>query len=337
MPTLNFQQQTKLLSELKIADTSHVKFSSKLKVLQQSYEIHVSDHFVIRGSTAILQCQSPPAIRPFIKVMLWLREDGVSIGSPGTIGDKYNVLPTGELLVKNVVPSDTLIGYQCQVHHRLIGESKLSSTAGKIIIREPHTSLPPTITESRPIIRARETERVFLPCVGQGFPNPTYRWGRRDGDRVTSFHLGERILQKDGILIIQQAAIQDTGVYVCELNNSVGQDKAETKLLVSAPLSAKIDPESQTVDVGKMATLSCRVMGHPVHSVVWLKNGSPLVANGPIKLVSRDILQINPIRREDSAMYQCFVSNDQEVVQGSAELFVAGKSTSVVYIPNFWR
>ncbi|GFV37573.1 hypothetical protein TNCV_4981951 [Trichonephila clavipes] len=55
------------------------------EVLQQSYEIHVSDHFVIRGSTAILQCQSPPAIRPFIKVMLWLREDGVSIGSPGTI------------------------------------------------------------------------------------------------------------------------------------------------------------------------------------------------------------------------------------------------------------
>ncbi|XP_055948841.1 cell adhesion molecule Dscam2-like isoform X4 [Argiope bruennichi] len=292
-------------------------------VLQQSYEVHVSDHFVIRGSTAILQCQSPPAVRPFIKVMLWLREDGVSIGSPGTIGDKFNILPTGELLVKSVIPSDTLIGYQCQVHHRLIGESKLSSTSGKIIIREPHSSLPPTITESRPIVRAREGERVFLPCVGQGYPTPSYRWGRRDGDRITSFHLGERILQKDGILIIQQAAIQDTGVYVCELNNSVGQDKAETKLLVSAPLSAKIDPESQTVDVGKMATLSCRVMGHPVHSVVWLKNGSPLVANGPIKLVSRDILQINPIRREDSGMYQCFVSNDQEVVQGSAELFVA--------------
>ncbi|CAL1270596.1 unnamed protein product [Larinioides sclopetarius] len=301
-------------------------------VLQQSYEVHVSDHFVIRGSTAILQCQSPPAVRPFIKVMLWLREDGVSIGSPGTIGDKYNILPSGELLVKNAIQSDALIGYQCQVHHRLIGESKLSTTSGKIIIREPHSSLPPTITESRPIVRAREGERVFLPCVGQGYPSPSYRWGRRDGDRITSFHLGERILQKDGILVIQQAAIQDTGVYVCELNNSVGQDKTETKLLVSAPLSAKIDPESQTVDVGKMATLSCRVMGHPVHSVVWLKNGSPLVANGPIKLVSRDILQINPIRREDSGMYQCFVSNDQEVVQGSAELFVAEDAPTFTYV-----
>lgn len=98
---------------------------------------------------------------------------------------------------------------------------------------EPHTNLPPSITDSRPIVRARESERVFLPCVGQAFPEPTYRWGRRDGDRVTSFHLGDRILQKDGVLIIQQAAIQDTGVYVCELNNSAGQDKAETKLLVS--------------------------------------------------------------------------------------------------------
>ncbi|GIZ01257.1 down syndrome cell adhesion molecule-like protein Dscam2 [Caerostris extrusa] len=172
------------------------------------------------------------------------------------------------------MPSDTVTGYQCQVHHRLIGESKLSSTAGKIIIREPHSSLPPTITESRPIVRARETERVFLPCVGQGYPNPTYRWGRRDGDRVTSFHLERESFRKTVYLSYSKQLFK-----------------------IRAPLSAKIDPESQIVDVGKMATLSCRVMGHPVHSVVWLKNGSPLVANGPIKLVSRDILQINPIRR----------------------------------------
>lgn len=92
----------------------------------------------------------------------------------------------------------------------------------------------------------------------------------------------------------------------------------------TAPLSAKIDPDSQTVDVGKMATLSCRVMGHPVHSVVWLKNGIPLVTAGSVNLVSRDILQINPVKREDSGVYQCMVSNDEESVQGAADLFVAG-------------
>ncbi|XP_035219308.1 Down syndrome cell adhesion molecule-like protein Dscam2 isoform X2 [Stegodyphus dumicola] len=80
-----------------------------------------------------------------------------------------------------------------------------------------------------------------------------------------------------------------------------------------------------------MATLSCRVMGHPVHSVVWLKNGLPLAASGPVNLVSRDILQINPVRREDSAMYQCFVSNDQEIVQGTAELFVAEDAPVFTY------
>lgn len=55
-------------------------------VLHQAYDVHVSDHFVIRGSTALLQCHTPPAVRPYVKVMLWLRDDGVSIGSPGTIG-----------------------------------------------------------------------------------------------------------------------------------------------------------------------------------------------------------------------------------------------------------
>ncbi|XP_054713433.1 cell adhesion molecule Dscam2-like [Uloborus diversus] len=301
-------------------------------VLQTTYEAQVYDHFVIRGSTAILHCYSPPAVKPYIKVMLWLRDDGVTIGSPGTIGDKYTILPTGELIIKNVGPSDSTIGYQCQVHHRLIGESKLSVTPGKLIIREPHAPIPPTISEPRPVlIHARESEKVFLPCIGQGYPEPSYRWGRRDGDRISSFHHGDRLLHKDGILIIQHAAIQDTGVYVCELNNSVGQDKSETKLLVSAPLSAKIDPESQTLDVGKMATLSCRVMGHPVHSVLWLKNGRTLVTGGSVNLVSRDILQINPVRREDSAMYQCFVSNDQESVQGSADLFVTEDAPTFIF------
>lgn len=102
---------------------------------------------------------------------------------------------------------------------------------------EPHAALLPSITEFRPVIRAKESERVFLPCVGQGFPQPNYRWGRRDGDRISTFHLNERMLHKDGVLIIQQAAIQDTGVYVCELNNSVGLDKSETKLFVSGMCS----------------------------------------------------------------------------------------------------
>ncbi|XP_035223674.1 Down syndrome cell adhesion molecule-like protein Dscam2, partial [Stegodyphus dumicola] len=300
-------------------------------VIHQTYEVHVPDHFVTRGSTAVLHCHSPPAVRPYIKVMLWLREDGLSIGSPGTTGDKYIVLPSGELLIKNAGPSDAVIGYQCQVHHRLNGESKVSATAGKLIIREPHISQPPTITESRPVIRAREFDRVVLPCVGQGYPHPTYRWGRRDGDRVTSVRLGERILHRESLLILQRAAIQDSGVYICEMNNSVGQDKAETKLLVSAPLSVKIEPQTQIVDVGKMATVSCHVMGHPVHSVVWLKNGNPVITGAPIQLVSRDILQIHPVRREDSGMYQCFVSNDQEVVQGSAELLVAEEAPVFTY------
>lgn len=80
-----------------------------------------------------------------------------------------------------------------------------------------------------------------------------------------------------------------------------------------------------------MATLSCRVMGHPVHSVVWLKDGLPLSPIGPVNLVSRDILQINPVKRDDAGVYQCMVSNDEESVQGAADLFVAGWLQVLIY------
>lgn len=47
---------------------------------------------------------------------------------------KYVVLPSGELQIRNVVKEDGDKTYKCRTKHRLTGETKLSATAGRLVI-----------------------------------------------------------------------------------------------------------------------------------------------------------------------------------------------------------
>ncbi len=50
------------------------------------------------------------------------------------------VLPSGELQIRNVSPDDGFKTYKCRTKHRLTGETKLSATAGKLVITGRTTS-----------------------------------------------------------------------------------------------------------------------------------------------------------------------------------------------------
>lgn len=45
---------------------------------------------------------------------------------------------------------------------------------------------------------------------------------------------------------------------------------------------------------------------------------------------SDTVLRIDQVRREDKGMYQCFVRNDQESAQASAELKLGGRCMSYI-------
>ena len=97
-----------------------------------------------------------------------------------------------------------------------------------------------------------------------------------------------------------------------------------------APLSASIEPQVQTVDYGRPATLTCNPEGNPIKSISWMKDGVALSH-------SDNVLRIEQVRREDKGMYQCFVRNDQESAQASAELKLGGRCKSNDFPPIFCR
>ncbi|XP_043478452.1 Down syndrome cell adhesion molecule-like protein Dscam2 isoform X42 [Leptopilina heterotoma] len=291
-------------------------------VVHQYYQSEVNNEYVIRGNAAILKCSIPSFVVEFVQVVGWQDDQGNSFDPVNDNDGKYLVLPSGELHIKDVGPEDGYKTYQCRTKHRLTGETRLSATKGRLVITEPVGSKAPTLdadTKLSLVVRKLGTD-INLHCNAQAYPMAISRWYKFiDGtSRRQPVQLNERVRQVSGTLIIREARVEDSGKYLCIVNNSVGGESVETVLTVTAPLSAEIEPTVQTVDFGRPATFTCNVKGNPVKTISWLKDGKPLGHED-------QTLRIESVKKEDKGMYQCFIRNDQESAQATSELKLGGR------------
>ncbi|XP_021705561.1 Down syndrome cell adhesion molecule-like protein Dscam2 isoform X17 [Aedes aegypti] len=299
-------------------------------VVQQYYESEVNNAYVIRGNAAILKCSIPSFVADFVTVVSWNDDSGnvyQYLGNRSRPDDfetdgKYMVLPSGELHIREVGPEDGYKSYQCRTKHRLTGETRLSATKGRLVITEPLGRVSPKLSSSSKIFTAevRQMATIAIVCSAQAFPVPVFRWYKyiEGTTRKQAVVLNERVKQVSGTLIIKDAVVDDSGKYLCVVNNSVGGESVETVLTVTAPLTAKIEPRTQTVDFGRPAVFTCKFSGNPIKTVSWMKDGKALGH-------SDAVLRIESVKKEDKGMYQCFIRNDQESAQASAELKLGGR------------
>ncbi|XP_061930158.1 cell adhesion molecule Dscam2 isoform X10 [Apis cerana] len=291
-------------------------------VVGQRYAVNVMDEHVLRGNAAIIKCHIPSFVAEFVEVDSWIEDETTEIYPSADYDGKYLVLPSGELHIRDVGPEDGYKTYQCRTKHRLTGETRLSATKGRLVITEPVGFAKPkfsTIDKSR-TFEARQGQGVTLQCPAQAYPVPIFKWYKfiEGSSRRQPVQLNERVRQVSGTLIIREARVEDSGKYLCIVNNSVGGESVETVLTVTAPLGAEIEPSTQTIDFGRPATFTCNVRGNPIKTISWLKDGKPLG-------LEEAVLRIESVKKEDKGMYQCFVRNDQESAQATAELKLGGR------------
>ncbi|XP_066145700.1 cell adhesion molecule Dscam1 isoform X45 [Euwallacea fornicatus] len=291
-------------------------------VVNQFYNAEILAEYVIRGNTAVLKCSIPSFVADFVSVDSWIDDGGKIYKLSDNYDSKYLVLPSGELHIRDVGPEDGYKSYQCRTKHRLTGETRLSATKGRLVITEPVASVLPkfsTLADSMSF-KGHQGESITLLCPAQAFPAPTYRWYKfiEGTSRKQAVTLNDRVKQVAGTLIIREAKVDDSGKYLCVVNNSVGGESVETVLTVTAPLKASIEPKVQTIDFGRPAVFTCKFEGNPIKTVSWMKDGS--------KIDHTDaILRIEAVRKEDKGMYQCFIRNDQESAEATAELKLGGR------------
>uniref|UniRef100_A0A6P4EDH1 Down syndrome cell adhesion molecule-like protein Dscam2 isoform X37 n=1 Tax=Drosophila rhopaloa TaxID=1041015 RepID=A0A6P4EDH1_DRORH len=291
-------------------------------VVAQYYDTDVNKAYVIRGNAAVLKCEIPSFVADFVSVVSWHTDQNEDFLPGSEYDGKYLVLPSGELHIREVGPEDGYKSYQCRTKHRLTGETRLSATKGRLVITEPVGFKAPSFPSvaSTFTIQTPQNTDLALTCEAQSYPVPIFRWYKfiEGTTRKQAVVLNDRVKQVSGTLIIKDAVVEDSGKYLCVVNNSVGGESVETVLTVTAPLSAKIDPPTQTVDFGRPAVFTCQYTGNPIKTVSWMKDGKAIGHSEPV-------LRIESVKKEDKGMYQCFVRNDQESAEASAELKLGGR------------
>ncbi|XP_068899430.1 cell adhesion molecule Dscam1 isoform X25 [Tenebrio molitor] len=294
-------------------------------VVNQYYEAQVYDVFVIKGNTAVFKCQIPSFVSDHVDIISWQDTANNKFLPPVADYDsKYLVLPSGELHIRDVGPEDGYKSYQCRTKHRLTGETRLSATKGRLVITEPTNNVPPKSSgrkiDGSIVIDVPLNQDIVITCEVSGYPIPKFRWYKfvEGTTRKQAVTLNDRVKQVAGTLIIREARVEDSGKYLCVVNNSVGGESVETVLTVTAPLKAKIEPQVQTIDFGRPAVFTCNFEGNPIKTINWLKDGHPIDHTDAV-------LRIESVRKEDKGMYQCFIRNDQESAEAIAELKLGGR------------
>ncbi|XP_047520331.1 Down syndrome cell adhesion molecule-like protein Dscam2 isoform X18 [Pieris napi] len=304
--------------------TIHSRDVNVRAVVSQYYVTEAENEYVIRGNAAIVHCKIPSFVSDFVYVESWIIDEGQILTKNNTNFQdegKYLVLPSGELHIRDVGPEDGYKSYQCRTKHRLTGETRLSATKGRLVITEPMGSAAPKVaTKVIDITDTTSNDTSTLLCPAQAYPVPIFRWYKfiEGSARKQPVVLNDRVKQVSGTLIIKEAKVDDSGKYLCVVNNSVGGESVETVLTVTAPLKTAVEPATQTVDFGRPAVFTCRYEGNPIKTITWLKDGKDMNHHD-------HVLRIESVKKEDKGMYQCFIRNDQESAGASAELKLGGR------------
>ncbi|XP_068157668.1 cell adhesion molecule Dscam1-like isoform X2 [Drosophila tropicalis] len=295
-------------------------------VVLQKYEPEVQNPSGFIGSNVLIKCNIPSFAKEYVTITSWLQEPNFNI-YPSLEGDgKSHMLLSGELLVYNITRNDAKKIYRCRTHHKLTQDSVVSRNAGEIQLTEFRDRVPPIMNEKSSQFFTRLGDPVVVPCIAYANPKPTFRWfTKRSNEKyIQNILASGRAKIKDGTLIISAVEKTDNGAFYCIATNSEGTETFEAKILVTYPLASTIQPSIQTINIGQPADLICSVTGFPKHNIRWLKNGRTLGSGSRVRLITREHVRFSSIIKEDKGIYQCFIDNDIDSAQSSAELRLGG-------------
>ncbi|CAL4103522.1 unnamed protein product, partial [Meganyctiphanes norvegica] len=242
---------------------------------------------------------------------------------------RYWVLPGGQLVVRHIKPSDAYSRVSCTAAHALSPTDTTTSNIGKIIVQGTQVKNRPVILLQQGSVHGKAGETLLLPCLAKGNPQPQLRWYKEDrvGQRRAVGQQAGRLQVLEGQLLLRNIGQQDRGTYTCVASNDHGQAEHSVKVDIVSQLVVSVTPSEQRVDLGYSASMTCHVEGSPVTSVTWLRNGRPLPSLPRMSVYARS-LHINQVTREDSGMYQCVASNQEDSAQAAA-LLILGDSAPV--------
>ncbi|XP_066598147.1 protein turtle isoform X2 [Prorops nasuta] len=262
--------------------------------------------YVNLGDAIILNCQAEGTPTPEI---LWYK-DASPVEPSSTIG----IFNDGTELRIATIKSEDIGDYTCIARN---GEGQISHTARVVIAGGAVIINPPTNQTKL------EGEKAQFSCEAKALPgNVTVRWFReqRPVSEVSALYTRASI-KLDGSLVINPVSADDSGQYLCEVTNGIGEPQtAFAYLNVEYPAKITMTPTVQYLPFRQQGVVLCHVKANPpLQYVTWTKDKrllEPYQTQG-ILVMGNGSLLITRVSENHQGRYTCTPYNAQGT-QGSS-------------------
>ncbi|XP_046389952.1 peroxidasin isoform X2 [Ischnura elegans] len=145
----------------------------------------------------------------------------------------------------------------------------------------------------------------------------------------------------DGTLMIENAALEDAGVYECMAKSVAGEVKSRSARMKYiqprdvAPVLTEL-PKNVTVVTGETAKFHCTADGRPTPVISWFFEGRPINAGGRVDISDNgSILRVIDTTTYDIGKYMCKAANSAGYKEETAYLTVlqGGSAPTLLYTP----
>ncbi|KQS70080.1 uncharacterized protein Dere_GG24990, isoform F [Drosophila erecta] len=284
--------------------------------------------YVNLGDSIILNCQADGTPTPEI---LWYKDANPVDPSP-TVG----IFNDGTELRISTIRHEDIGEYTCIARN---GEGQVSHTARVIIAggavimdkaapdKHTRTKSKSNVVNERLTIRVPPTnqtklegEKVIFSCEAKAMPgNVTVRWYREGSPVREVAALETRVtIRKDGSLIINPIKPDDSGQYLCEVTNGIGDPQsASAYLSVEYPAKVTFTPTVQYLPFRLAGVVQCYIKSSPqLQYVTWTKDNHLLepYQMKDIVVMANGSLLFTRVSIEHQGQYACTPYN----VQGTA-------------------
>uniref|UniRef100_A0A8K9XD85 Roundabout, axon guidance receptor, homolog 3 (Drosophila) n=1 Tax=Oncorhynchus mykiss TaxID=8022 RepID=A0A8K9XD85_ONCMY len=218
--------------------------------------------------------------------------------------------------------------YTC-VSENSVGKAEAS---GSLQVHVP----PQIVVRPRDQITAQGRTVNFL-CGTKGNPPPAVFW-QKEGSQILLFPIQEAAqsgrfsVSLSGELTITDVHSEDSGYYICQAISVAGSILTKALLEVESASSDRVPPiirqgpANQTLAPGSTAHLQCHVMGNPLPSIQWEKDGQRILGDERVSLMENGMFQITNLQETDSGAYTCVASSSSGETMWSGVLTVKGSS-----------
>ncbi|KAM3875186.1 immunoglobulin superfamily member 10 [Diretmus argenteus] len=277
------------------------------------------------GKTVEMKCKSEGRPTPMIS---WILANRTQVRGHNSDKGRVSVTSEGTLVIEQVSVYD-------RGHYKCIASNPAG--ADTAIVRLQVVAAPPGILEDkRQQVRAGASQSLWLPCTGQGDPQPSIHWVLYDGSTVQFPRpAGDPRVSvfENGTLHLKDITPADTGKYECIATSSTGSERRVVTLTVekreSTPQIVETSQRMTELSYGDQLRLNCSATGDPKPKIIWRLPSKAVVdqwhrMGSRIQVLDNGTLIINTVSDKDAGDYLCVarskIGDDLQLMRVSVSL-----------------